>query len=212
MSNVKTFFKAQLPVVLLAGAGFVGSADAGLDLSISLTPIQAGYNLITPSRQPDLLSSTIYNYTHKLIAVDFNPNEVQVQRRIRQGWYKDANKTRYCINGNGSMDPSCSWKNWDIDWHFSHSEGDFDEIDIYTSNISIAGDAYAGWPLFPADEAAYQDNPNFVYHPPKTRYWIETRFYHPTVGWLYSTEIFDLWCDGQLAWEHWSGQTTCPGL
>lgn len=212
MFNLKKFLKVQLPVALIAGGASVGTAMADLSYSFGIAVISANYELITPSLEPNLLSSTPRSYTHKLFAVDFNPNEVQVQRRIRQGWYSDANQTRKCIHSNGNPDASCSWQTWDIDWTYQYSTGTFDGVDVYTSNISIAGDAYANWPLFPADEAAYQENPNFVYYPPKTRYWIETRYYHPTVGWLYDTETVDLWCDGQRAWNHYSGQTTCEGL
>lgn len=212
MFNTKNYLKTQLPLVFLASFGLVGSANAGLDFSISVHPIQANYSIETPYLEPNLLSGSSKTYTHKVVSVDLNPNDVQAQRRIRQGWYKDDDQTRYCIHANGNIDASCSWQNFSLNWNYQYSYGTFDEVDVYTSTVSMPGNAWANWPLFPADEAAYAENPNFVYHPPKTRYIIETRFYHPTVGWLYSEEIFDLFCNGQLAWQHWSGQTTCPGL
>ncbi len=193
-------------------AGLSGAAQATLNPTISISPIQANYSISQPSMQPNLLSGAVKTYTHKLVVVDVDPNNVVAQRRIRQGWYKDAAQTRYCIHPNGSMDSSCAWHDWQIDWQYQSTSGSFNQVDTYKSTISLAGDAYANWPLFPADEAAYQENPNWIIYPPKTRYWIETRFYHPTAGWLYSMDTFDLYCNGEPAWQHWSGQTSCPGL
>ena len=79
--------------------------------------------------------------------------------------------------------------------------------------MTIPGNAYASWPLFPADEAAYQVNPNFIIYASKARSLIETRFEHPTVGWLNDIELFEIYSDGQRAWKHYpTGQTPCEGL
>ena len=212
MSRFNKLLKVQLP--LFAGAMLTtGAAVAGLSYSFGIAVVSANYEINAPHYQPDLLSSSPVTIQHKLYAVDFDPNEVRVQRRIRQGWYSDADPVKHCINVDGTRDNSCAWKDWNVEWEFERYAGSADAISVYTRDVSIAGNAYASWPLFPADEAAYQENPNFVYYAPKTSFLIETRYEHPTVGWLYDVESFEVYCDGQRAWKHYpTGQTTCEGL
>lgn len=209
MFNSKTLRKLQVPA-LLASLFVGGSAGAeGLTYSMGIPVHGISYDLTQPYAQPNLESSATKTYQHKLFVIEMNPNEVQAQRRIVQGWTTAAEPEEKCINANGSIDNSCSWQDWDIDWDFAYDADSWGIVKAYTSEISVRGNSYANWPLFPADEGSYNNNPSFTYTGPKTRYRIEIRFNHPTEGWQYDSESFDLYCNNQPAWTHYSGLTNC---
>lgn len=208
MYKSKTLFITA--AILMAGSLSGSSVATGISLDYGVYVTSGKYEFRGPFLEPNLLSNTVQPFQHRLVAAGFDPNAVQIQRRIRQGWYTEADPTKHCIDVFGNLDDSCQWHDWNMDWQFAHRITT--DVNIYTVDVNIAGNAYANWPLFPDDEGTYAPNPNFTQVNPMTKYIIETRYLHPTVGWLYDAEGLVLWCDGKSAWAHYSGVTTCPGL
>jgi hypothetical protein len=207
------FSKLKLQSLVLTALLFAGSvANAGgLPVAYSIEVIGVFYKIEKPDGEPNLYNNTPVTFKHKLYTVDANPNTMRAQRRIVQGWTTDADTRTYCLNRNGERTTDCSFRDWSLSWQLDYEEPNSD-FKIYSSSIDLPGSAYKHWPRFPADEGAYHDNPHYIYYAPKTTYYIETRFEHPTAGWLYADTPITLYCNDDYAWNHYTGLTSCPGL
>ena len=177
--------------------------------SCSKDPLTIGarYDLISPYTQPDIVKRPKITLSHKVFAVDFDPNHVQVQRRIRQQWSTAPNADKRCILESGAPDDGCQWHDWDISWTYQYDADATGTIKVFTAQTRHKGNAFANWPLFWPQQHVY-GNPSEK-RTPKTLYRVETRFNHPKVGWLYATAPLYLYCDGNNAWQSQDGTSPC---